>query len=158
MSWAQEYSIFINGQPFSSSEIDKNFENIRTASGYSPYNSKYCTIKRDWNPNDKIRINFPMQIKIHRSHHKVRTNRNKIAISRGPIVYCLEDLDNPKAKIPKANINLNKPLKSSFLNKLLNGIHIIEGTDYFDNSLVFIPYFLWANREISKMQVYVSEK
>nr|WP_147662877.1 beta-L-arabinofuranosidase domain-containing protein [Candidatus Prometheoarchaeum syntrophicum]QEE15983.1 hypothetical protein DSAG12_01811 [Candidatus Prometheoarchaeum syntrophicum] len=157
-SWVEEYSIFINDQPFSSSEIDKIPENISTASGYSPYRSKYITIKREWNLNDKIRINFPMIIKIHRSHPKVRTNRNKIALSRGPIVYCLEDLDNPKAKIPKACINLNEPLKASFLNNLLNGVHILEGKDCYDNSLVFIPYFLWANREISKMQVYVSEK
>ena len=99
-----------------------------------------------------------MKITIHRSHPKVRTNRNKIAISRGPLVYCLEDLDNSKAKVPKARINLNEPLKASFSNTLFNGIHIIEGKDFSDNSLLFIPYFLWANREISKMQVYVSEK
>jgi hypothetical protein len=157
-SWTKEYSIFINDQPFSSSEIDKNYENIRTASGYSPYKSRYLTIKREWNPDDKIKINFPMKIIIHRSHPKVRTNRNKIAISRGPLVYCLEDLDNPNAKVPKARINLSEPLKASFAIKLFNGIHIIEGKDFSDNKLLFIPYFLWANRDISKMQVYVREK
>ena len=157
-SWAKEYSILINDLPFSSSKTDKTSKNIRTASGYSPYNSEYLTIKRKWNPDDIIKINFPMKITIHRSHPKVRTNRNKIAISRGPLVYCLEDLDNSKAKVPKARINLNEPLKASFSNTLFNGIHTIEGKDFSDNSLLFIPYFLWANREISKMQVYVSEK
>ncbi len=157
-SWVKEYSIFINDLPFSLPEFDKSYENIRTASGYSPYKSEYLTIKRDWNPNDKIRINFPMKIIIHRSHPKVRTNRNKIALSRGPLVYCLEDIDNSKAKVPNARINLNEPLKASFSNKLFNRIYTIEGKDFSDNLLVFIPYFLWANRGISKMQVYVNEK
>ncbi len=157
-SWAKEYSIFINDLPFSSPEMDKNSGNVRTASGYSPYNSKYLIIKREWNPNDKISINFPMKIIIHRSHPKVRTNRNKIAISRGPLVYCLEDFDNPNAKVPKARINLNAPLKASFSDKYFNGIQIIEGKDFSDDPLVFIPYFLWANRDISKMQVHVNEK
>ena len=157
-SWTKEYSISINDLPFSSPEIDERSENIRTASGYYPYTSKYLTIKREWNPNDKIRINFPMKIIIHRSHPKVRTNRNKIAISRGPLVYCLEDLDNYKANVPKARINLEKPLEANFSNKLFNGIYIIKGKDFSDNPLVFIPYFLWANRAASKMQVYVREK
>ncbi len=157
-SWAKHYSIFINDQPFSSSKIDESSEKIRTASGYSPYESKYLTIKREWNPNDNIRINFPMKILIHRSHPKVKPNRNKIAISRGPLVYCLEDLDNPGAKVPKARINLEESLKAKFSHKYFNGIQIIEGKDFLDNPLVFIPYFLWANREISKMQVYVVEK
>ncbi len=157
-SWAKDYSIFINDLPFSSPEIDKSSENIRTASGYSPYKSKYLTIKREWNPTDKIRINFPMKIIIHRSHPKVRTNKKKIAISRGPLVYCLENFDNPNAKVPKARINLNEPLKASFSDKYFNGIQIIEGKDFSDDPLVFIPYFLWANRDISKMQVYVNEK
>ena len=53
---------------------------------------------------------------------------------------------------------LGKWLKASFSNKLFKGIHIIEGKVFSDNALLFIPYFLWANRELSKKQVYVSEK
>ncbi len=81
-----------------------------------------------------------------------------VAISRGPLVYCLEDIDNSNAKIPNARIDLNYRLEAIFSNKFFNGIYIIKGKDFSDNFLTFIPYFLWANRGKSKMQVYVSEK
>ncbi|MHA2019808.1 MAG: glycoside hydrolase family 127 protein [Promethearchaeota archaeon] len=160
-SWTNSFSININNIPHISkiiNEDDRNFKNIKTAGGYSPYDSFYFTIEREWHPNDKISIEFPMNIKIHHSHPKVKNNKNMVAISRGPLVYCLEDIDNPNAKIPNARIDLNYRLEAIFSNKFFNGIYIIKGKDFSDNFLTFIPYFLWANRGKSKMQVYVSEK
>ncbi len=154
-SWSGNPSIAINGTP-AEIKITPDPE-TGTASGYSPYRSYYISLKREWDPDTRIDIIFPMDIVLHRSHRRVRQNRGKIALSRGPLVYCLESIDNPAASIPEAVLDTGKALNACYSESHFGGTWLLQGTDPAGNALTFIPYFCWANRGQSEMQVWVRE-
>ncbi|MCG3215689.1 MAG: hypothetical protein KAS63_03165 [Candidatus Heimdallarchaeota archaeon] len=93
-------------------------------------------------------------ISIHQSHSKVKNNRNKIALSRGPLVYCFESIDNPNSNIPDATIDLDSPITAIY-SDILNGIWTIKCKDLSENRLTAIPYYSWGNRDPSKVQVWI---
>ena len=54
----------------------------------------YAVISRSWNPGDNLDIRFEMPVQTHFSHYEVSSNRGRVAISRGPLIYCAEEVDN----------------------------------------------------------------
>ncbi|HEY1478221.1 MAG TPA: beta-L-arabinofuranosidase domain-containing protein, partial [Chthoniobacterales bacterium] len=54
----------------------------------------YATISRVWNPGDEITARFEMPVQAHYSHYQVAGNRGRVAVSRGPLIYCAEEADN----------------------------------------------------------------
>ena len=59
---------------------------------------EYLTIARRWSPGDTIALAFPMAPEIVASNPRVTENLGRVAVQRGPIVYCMEQLDqNPAA-------------------------------------------------------------
>jgi DUF1680 family protein len=131
--------------------------NYETASGYSPYNSMYKAISIPPKQISMVTLLFPMDVRIHHAHPNVKLNRHKIALSRGPLIYCLESIDNPNAKIPNALINLSNPITVK-PSSILGGIWIMEAQDYQHRPLIAIPYYCWANREPSSMQIWISHQ
>src|SRR5690625_433055 len=77
--WAREASVKINGEVLDHAQLTKN---------------GYVYIDRIWYPNDTVELSFPMVIERIKSHPQVRNNIGKVALKRGPIVYCLEEIDN----------------------------------------------------------------
>ncbi len=154
--WSENPSITINGSP---AEIEIPFRSdSATASGYSPYRSWYITLRRRWVKDSSIEIIFPMDIVFHRSHQRVRPNRGKVALSRGPLVYCLENIDNAAASIPDARLDTGKVVTARYSDSHFGGAWLLQGGDPAGNALTFIPYYCWANRGPSKMQVWVREE
>ena len=128
-----------------------------TGSGYSPYQAHFYPITREWSSGDLLEILFPVEINTHTAHPKVRANRNKIALSRGPLVYCFESVDNPSIPIPNATIDLSQKIQYEFDQKLLGGVVKLLSKDIDGNSLIAIPYYSWANRDSSKMQIWIKK-
>ena len=153
-SWTRDCEITVNGQKIEIEEPPK--ENIATASGYSPYDSYYISIQKSWKVNNKIEIYFPVRVKQQISHPKVKNNRSKIALTRGPLVYCFEGIDNPTHNIPSAEINLDQPFKIE-QTEILNGIISIHAKDFGFNTLTAVPYYSWANRGDSPMQIWIDD-
>jgi DUF1680 family protein len=151
-SWARDYEIIVNGQKIPYERPSNN--RIQTASGYSPYDSFYVNIKKHWKVNNKIEIYFPVRVNQYISHSKIKKNKSKVALSRGPILYCFVDIDNPGLDVPNAEINLDQPFKTDFLEDL-EGITVIRAKDFGFNTLTAIPYYSWGNREDSSMQVWI---
>ena len=54
----------------------------------------YAAISRVWRPGDEITARFEMPVQAHYSHYEVIGNRGRVAISRGPLIYCAEEADN----------------------------------------------------------------
>ncbi|HOT43547.1 MAG TPA: glycoside hydrolase family 127 protein [Spirochaetota bacterium] len=155
-SWSGNPSISINGD---TAEFDIPAQpNIDTASGYSPYRSWFLRLRRRWDRETKIEIDLPMDIVFHRSHDRVKNNRGKVALSRGPLVYCLESIDNPMANIPKAVLDTGREVTARHSASHFDGAWLLQGADPAGTTLTFIPYFCWANRGQSAMQVWVKEK
>jgi DUF1680 family protein len=139
-------------------DMSSHQETQSTASGYDPRQSDYATISRVWSPmGETLEFKFDTSIKLRRAHPKVRGHAGKVTVTRGPLVYCLESVDNPSVDIFTAQLNPSS-LRDEFVPDLLNGNVIIHGKTTDGKPLKFIPYFLWANRGESQMTVWVNSQ
>jgi DUF1680 family protein len=130
--------------------------NPTTASGYDPRQADYETISRTWySGGETLEFHFDMSIKLRQAHPKVKGHAGKVAVTRGPLVYCLESVDHPGADIFAAQLDPDS-LHDEFVPDLLGGCVVIHGKTTDGKPLTFIPYFLWANRGESQMLVWVN--
>lgn len=121
--------------------------------GYEPRDAEYESIAvRD---DKTIELDFDMSIRLCRAHPKVKGHAGKVAVTRGPLVYCLESVDNPGIDIFTAQLDLAS-LRDEFVQELLGGCVLIQGKTIDGKALKFIPYFLWGNRGESQMTVWVN--
>jgi hypothetical protein len=111
----------------------------------------------------EINIEFDTEIKIIKCSNKVRANVGKVAITRGPIVYCLEEHDNGSdlqmLKLsPEPNFRYNNGtiLADGLREKADNQLYSeYTSPDFEKCTLKFIPYYTWGNRGENEMSVYV---
>jgi DUF1680 family protein len=126
-----------------------------TASDYDPRVGWFTHIDRTWSTGDILEFNFDTSIKLRHAHPKVKGHKGKVALTRGPLVYCLESVDNPSVDIFTAQL-YPSTLSEEFVPNLLDGCVVLHGKTMDGKPLKFIPYFLWANRGESQMTVWVN--
>jgi len=112
----------------------------------------YAIITHVWQDNDVIELNIPMSIRRVLCNNNVEENLGKVAIECGPIVYCIESVDNKVDAIFKLKLNDNENLKVKYQIDLLGGVNIVS------NKILFIPYYSWANRGKSEMMVWIDRE
>ena len=142
----ESVSLKVNGKP-----IDINIE------------KGFVHINRIWKDSDFIELELPMSIRRVLSHEKVKANIGKVALERGPIVYCVEWPDNGKNNVFNMLIDDNDTFRTEFHKNLLNGIVIIKGSIHYleekkkvKRNFTAIPYYAWANRGKGKMTVWIN--
>jgi DUF1680 family protein len=127
-----------------------------TAPGYDPRMADYETVHRLWSSQgETLEYDFDMSIRLRHAHPKVKGHTGKVALTRGPLVYCLESVDNPNIDIFNAQLDPTS-LRDEFIPDLLGGCKVLHGKTMDGKPLKFIPYFLWANRGESQMTVWVN--
>jgi len=154
-AWAGAMRVTVNGQPIDvKSEPSPTLDS--TDCGYDPRGAAFWTVERVWQVGDVIGIEFGMPVRLLRAHPRVKEHAGKVTVTRGPLVYCLESVDNPGVDIFNAQMDAGSlaPVEDS---SLLGGIVKIEGKTVDGQPLTFIPYWLWANRGESQMTVWVNE-
>jgi DUF1680 family protein len=104
-----------------------------------------------------------------RAHDEVKYNRNRIALQRGPLVYCVEGSDN-EGQAFHFIVPENTRYQASYNPNLLGGIvtinftapalQVLHGTqvETVSKNITAIPYFLWNNRGPNPMQVWLPRK
>lgn len=112
----------------------------------------FITITRNWKKNDKIELDFPMEVKEVLTNEIVAENKGKIALEYGPIVYAVEEIDNKNGydKIVIFDTDVFEVKKEA---NLLGGVNTIQ-----NEKLKAIPYFVWSNRGVGKMKVWLDYK
>jgi DUF1680 family protein len=126
-----------------------------TATGYDPRLARYETICRVWSSDSEpLEFEFDVAIRLRHAHTRVKGHEGKVAVTRGPLVYCLESVDNPNTDIFTEQLDPTS-LKDEFVPDLLGGCVIIHARTTTGKPLKFIPYFLGANRGASQMTVWV---
>ena len=114
---------------------------------------------RKWKKNDRIEISFEMPVRKVVSHELVLANAGKMALERGPLLYCAEEVDNPDGVL---NMMLSKEdtFEYKFDSSLFDGLGTITGKTAGSNSVTFkaIPYYAWAIREMGEMSVWLTMK
>jgi DUF1680 family protein len=114
----------------------------------------YLEITRTWKTGDRIELQFPMQIRTVEADQQVKNDLGKFAVEYGPLVYCMEEADNPAwlspTLFPKSSVIKWRP-------DLLGGINVIsEKTG--KGECILIPYYIWSNRGVGKMKVWFDSK
>jgi DUF1680 family protein len=132
------YSVKVNGVEVHSMLID----------GY------FC-IDRKWKAEDKVELSMDVIPRVVKANPLVKDDEGKIAIEKGPIVYCAEWVDNQGIKVREAVIDKNPSLVVKRDPNKLYGIDeiIVDGSD-----LVLIPYYAWNHRGAGDMSVWIKNK
>lgn len=162
--WSDHAQVAVNGKPIS---------------GVKP--GEYLPIQRRWSPGDAIHVQFEMTPQVLEANARVVEDNGRVAVQRGPLVYCLEQLDQPDG-VALTDVALDPGQKSGtqfheeFDGNLLGGVVVLrhDGAVYEKSAtrsalyhrytpepqkarrvpLTFIPYYAWANRNATPMQVW----
>ncbi|UYO00908.1 MAG: glycoside hydrolase family 127 protein [Devosia sp.] len=140
-----------------------------------PLENGYLVITRDWGDGDVVELDLPMPPRRLYANPKVVMDRHRVALARGPLVYCAEQADNSVA-VPDLSLSRTAAIREQQRDDLFDGIVALTaeaetiatddwGPDLYRTTppkatpvtLTAIPYYLWANREPGPMQVWIRE-
>jgi DUF1680 family protein len=116
----------------------------------------FARIRRTWKKGDVVRLVLPMPIRRVLSDERVRQNTGRVALSRGPIVYCAEGIDND-GPVNGIALGDGMELKSQYRKDLLGGITVFTGR-VAASDFTAVPYYSWANRGKSPMAVWLARR
>ena len=130
----------------------------------TPQNDGYVTITRNWKKGDTIELSLPMEVRRIVANDNAEDDRGKIALERGPIVFCLEGSDQTDGKVFNKYILNSAAVTAHFEKNLLNGVMVLEGAakeveqngDVKDVLFRAIPYSTWNNRQPQQMEVWIA--
>jgi len=88
---------------------------------------------------------------------KIKNNNGRVALMRGPLVYCFEQCDNPDVNLKNLVLAKEQEFKVEWKPDLLGGVNIIKCRDVNGKELIAIPYYAWAHRELTGMEVWVKQ-
>jgi DUF1680 family protein len=163
--WVKNGKVVVNGKPV---------ENAQPG--------QYLAIHRRWSPGDVVTLNLPMIAEVIASNPRVAENLGRVAVQRGPLVYCLEQLDQASTPdFSEVSIVVNSKSLTNFdaeyKASLLDGITVLHHNGALNEAaskqvelyvpaspdtpktqaanLTLIPYYSWANRQPTPMQVWI---
>ncbi|MCE5174510.1 MAG: beta-L-arabinofuranosidase domain-containing protein [Bacteroidales bacterium] len=130
----------------------------------------YAIIDREWKKDDEIILQLPMNIERVIANDSIQDDKGRVALQRGPLVYCFEHSDN-YGKVSNIIFPDSADVSALFNTSLLGGIMTIkskvpvidkssDGESVFTTikEITAIPYYSWANREEGEMQVWIPRK
>ena len=122
----------------------------------------YASLKRQWKKGDVVELELPMPVQKVRAHEKIKEDEGKVAVMRGPIVYCLEGVDHPGQdvfQIVLGAAQFNEERNADVLGGavVLSAARGSNPASPSDGPIRAIPYYAWANRERGAMTVWIRE-
>ncbi|NIP25300.1 MAG: glycoside hydrolase family 127 protein [Phycisphaerae bacterium] len=127
----------------------------------TPQEDGYVHLKRSWKATDVVELDLPMPINRVYAHKNVKADSGKVALMRGPIIYCFEAVDNPDMNVLNVALPREAELIAEYRSRLLGGVTIIQGKALDSHqrpvTLTAVPYYSWANREKGAMTVWINE-
>jgi len=132
----------------------------------------YAAIKRKWQSGDTVELDMDMPVERIYGHPEIRQTAGRVALQRGPVVYCLETIDNVTNVLDRIALARDAELKTVFKKDLLGGVAVIkgkgcitvvdEGELYRSDppktktvSFTAVPYCVWDNRTPGSMRVWL---
>lgn len=135
----------------------------------------YVRLRRVWQPGDRVTLDLPMPVERVYAHPEVRDDAGRVALRRGPLVYCAEGQDQAHP-LHRIRLPRGAALASRFRADLLGGVAVVEAAalasdaeGFGDNLyrtdppgeegtiLTAVPYYIWCNRGPNPMQVWLRE-
>lgn len=131
----------------------------------------YARIGRTWRSGDTVQLELPMPIRRLAAIDSVDADRGRVALQRGPVVYCVEWPEQPDGHVRNLLLRDNAALQAVFEPDLLHGVTVIRGaarayrkvpeSDELASSevpLTAIPYYAWAHRGRGDMAVWLARE
>jgi hypothetical protein len=127
----------------------------------------YVSLRRNWKKGDVIALTLPMPVRRIVANDQVAADRGRVALQRGPVVYCAEWPDNPDGHVRNLLLPDSAKLLAEFRPDLLGGVTLIKSRSLalsFDaegktlqkeQAFTAIPYYAWANRGRGEMTVWI---
>ncbi|MHC4401779.1 MAG: glycoside hydrolase family 127 protein, partial [Planctomycetota bacterium] len=140
--------------PSWAAKVHGNESAVAATSGGSV--NRYIYTYREWKPGDWIEWDFPMEIQRIEAHPKVEANHGRVAVQRGPIVYCFEAVDNG-GSARSLMLPHDPKLVAEHRPDLLGGVTVIRGVDREGRQITVAPYCAWDQREPGEMIVWVRQ-
>ncbi len=120
----------------------------------------FAVIDRSWKRGDVVTLSLPMEPRFIIARDEVKADSGRVAIGAGPLVYCIEEVDN--GKISDLQVDPATVVVSGFDTAILSGIgkltFVAEKADGSNKELKAVPYYSWANRGKGEMQVWIKSK
>ncbi len=160
-SWCKGAMLGVNGNPVEPFVIENHVTTIRQA----------------WQAGDVIELELAMPPLLIEAHPRVDATRDCVAIQRGPLIYCLEEGDQPGVDLLDVALDVAAPLRAIPRPDLLGGVVSIEAQgkvldlvpwkeqlyrsfvrsipSYREVILTAVPYYAWANRGPGAMRVWI---
>ncbi len=158
--WARSHNIAVNGEALTD----------------APTSRGYAEIRRQWRAGDVIEIDLPMPAERLYANPNVKSDIGRVSLRRGPLIYCVEEVDNPSASVPMLRLPKTARPSPETRPDLFDGIVTIvadaeeiqagETDSALYQALPFerksarltaIPYYLWNNRGANRMSVWLPE-
>ncbi len=109
----------------------------------------FAVLRRSWHPGDVVELELPMPVRRVVSHQQVEAGRGRVAIERGPLVYCAEGIDNG-GSVLEMTVSDDETFTIEHDEGLLGGVNVIRS-----GSKTLIPYYAWAHRGLGEMAVWL---
>ncbi|WP_245699004.1 glycoside hydrolase family 127 protein [Halopelagius longus] len=155
--WSDEARVAVNGEPIDTEATDG-----------------YVSIERVWCDGDRVDATFPPTVEVLRAHPDVRDDVGRVALRRGPIVYCLEATDNAEP-VHRLILAGAESVRAVHCPELLGGVTVLEGEaatermeewrtelyrpieeiDREATAFRAVPYYAWDNRDPGAMTVWM---
>ena len=156
-----EAKLAVNGEPV---DVAANIKN------------GYVAIRRTWSKGDTVALDLPMPVERIYANPQVRQDVGRVALKRGPFVYCAEAVDNPDGPVTATRLRRDSEIKAVERQDLFDGIVTLTaagtaarledwGSALYGTeppretpvTVTSIPYFLWSNRGAGAMSVWLPE-
>ncbi len=117
----------------------------------------YARLRRTWSKGDAVDLILPLPVRFVGAHEKVQADAGRVAVQRGPLVYCAEGIDNGGRAL---DIVLPRSVRfeAEFRPDLLKGVAVLKGrvpaAGGRERIILLIPYYAWANRGAGEMEVW----
>ncbi|AHC17905.1 glycoside hydrolase family 127 protein [Paenibacillus polymyxa] len=154
--WCKQAEVKVNGEAMSLDHLENG----------------YIEIQRTWKDGDVVTLHLAMPVERIRSNPLVSMNQQQIALQRGPVVFCLEEVDNG-ANLAGLRLTKDSLITEEFSENLLGGIvkltiegyrvknsnalYSSEPPEFVPQQITAIPYYAWCNRAKGEMRVWVYE-
>ncbi len=112
----------------------------------------FAVIRRRWRPGDAVELHLPMPVRRVVSHAGIAGNRGRVAVERGPLVYCAEGVDNGGNAL-ELTLPDGAALAAGHDPALLGGVTTIRG-----DGITLIPYYAWSHRGAGEMNVWLKHR
>lgn len=158
--WCDGMSVKVNGEPVNLTACTRK---------------SYARIRRTWTNHDRVEIDLPMPVERMTAHPLATSDAGRMALQRGPLVYCLEETDNCR-DLPSVRIPRDSKLTVRKESRLLGGVRTLSarGTKRLAENwhgrlygpeadkeeaitVKAVPYYAWANRRVGEMIVWVRQ-